>query len=159
LTRWRGWLPTLLADRRGATAMTFAVSFLAFLGLVGLATEAGSWYVGLIEAQNASDAAALAGARAAADANAAWANSPINGGTCVLTSCGDPMQRAANAAASDTAQRNGYSNTGSNGGFNYAVRTPTPLSSLSDALSQSQPAGVHAWLVNEVQISVAVTKT
>ena len=68
LTRRLGWLPALLADRRGVTAFTFAVTFLVFLGMVGLATEVGSWYVGWIQAQNAADAAALAGARAAADA-------------------------------------------------------------------------------------------
>jgi Flp pilus assembly protein TadG len=53
-------------DRRGVTAIVFAVSATALLGVVGLATEVGAWYLGRIQAYNVADAAALAGALAAA---------------------------------------------------------------------------------------------
>jgi len=59
-------LPSLLLnfgrDRRGAVAATFGITALTFFGLVGLATEVGSWYVAHRKAQNAADAAAMAGA-------------------------------------------------------------------------------------------------
>src|SRR5262245_35180235 len=52
----------LLADRRGATAVTFAFASIALTGLVGLGAEAGNWYVMKRAGQNAADAAAIAGA-------------------------------------------------------------------------------------------------
>ena len=151
LTRRVGWLPTLLADQRGVTALTFAVTFLVFLGMVGLATEVGSWYVGWIQAQNAADAAALAGARAAADTNATYANA---NGLCTSSACGDPMQAAANSAAVNAALQNGYSRGGSAGGFSFTVNTPAPSNSYVNGA-----AGTSSWLVNEVQINVAVAAT
>jgi hypothetical protein len=54
----------LRADRSGATATVFAVSAIVIMGFVGLATEAGSWYLGRRDAQLAADAAAQAGALA-----------------------------------------------------------------------------------------------
>ncbi|MFO1036218.1 MAG: pilus assembly protein TadG-related protein [Geminicoccaceae bacterium] len=63
-------LPAALrCDRRGATALIFAVSAMAFFGLVGLGTEAGTWYLARRSAQNAADAAALAGAVAIQQSN------------------------------------------------------------------------------------------
>ena len=151
MTRRVGWLPTLLADQRGVTALTFAVTFLVFLGMVGLATEVGSWYVGWIQAQNAADAAALAGARAAADANATYANA---NGLCTTTECGGPMQAAANSAAINAALQNGYSPGGSTGGFSFTINTPAPSSGYVNGA-----AGASSWLVNEIQINVAVAAT
>lgn len=146
----RPCLSTLLLDRRGVTAIAFAISLLPFLGLVALATEVGSWYVGWIQAQNAADAAALAGARAAADANAL---SAATNGPCLSAACGAPMQAAATDAALDTAHRNGYSAQGSSGGFSYSVATPAVSSTFVDTL------GANSWLVNEVQITVNVAAT
>lgn len=45
--------------------MVFAVSAVAILGVVGLATEVGSWYLAREQAYNTADAAAIAGALAA----------------------------------------------------------------------------------------------
>lgn len=120
----RRFPPTHVLDRRGVTAIAFAISLLPFLGMVALATEVGGWYVAWIQAQNAADAAALAGARAAAEANAAWA---ATNGPCLSAACGAPMQAAATDAAFDTAHRNGYSAQGSNGSFSYTVTTPAPV--------------------------------
>ena len=140
----RMWPLRLFTDRRGATAMMFSVSALAVLGLVGLATEVGTWYLAWSRAQNAADAAALAGALAAAASNAA--NGPCTTGS----TCATAIQSAANSAATDTARRNGYTNGAVNGEFTYTVSTPTPSLSLGSTSS---------WLINEVQIAVAVNQT
>ncbi len=51
-------------DRRGATALVFAFGGIGLVGLVGLGTEGGSWYMERRHGQNAADAAAIAGALA-----------------------------------------------------------------------------------------------
>jgi Flp pilus assembly protein TadG len=80
-------LPGLSADRRGVTAMVFAISATAILGIVGLATEAGTWYVARAQAYNVAYSAAIAGALAG--------------------SAGGDAD-AAEAAASDLVTRSGY---------------------------------------------------
>src|SRR3954453_20272875 len=52
----------LRGDRRGATAVLFGISAVVVVGMVGLGTEGGSWYVTRRDAQNAADTAAYAGA-------------------------------------------------------------------------------------------------
>ncbi len=52
----------LAGDRRGATAMAFAISASALLGFVALGTEVGNWYTVRSSVQSAADAAAVAGA-------------------------------------------------------------------------------------------------
>ena len=52
----------LLRDRRGAVTAILGLSALTFLGLIGLATEAGYWYAAHRGGQNAADAAAITGA-------------------------------------------------------------------------------------------------
>lgn len=54
----------LAGDRHGVTALTFAVSAVVLLGFVALATEVGIWYLTRVQAYNAADAAAIAGALA-----------------------------------------------------------------------------------------------
>jgi Flp pilus assembly protein TadG len=56
----------LAGDRRGVTAVMFAVSAMVVLGFVGLAAEGGTWYFEKRHGQNAADAAAIAGALALA---------------------------------------------------------------------------------------------
>ena len=56
----------LAADRRGVTAVIFAVSAVAMIGFVGMAAEGGTWYLEKRHGQNAADAAAIAGALALA---------------------------------------------------------------------------------------------
>jgi Flp pilus assembly protein TadG len=53
-------------DRRGVSALVVTVAMVPLLGMVGLGTEVGSWYVVRRNAQNAADAAAIAGATALA---------------------------------------------------------------------------------------------
>jgi Flp pilus assembly protein TadG len=58
------------ADRRGATAIVFALGATVLLGLVGLGTEGGTWYLEKRHGQNAADAAATYGALALASNSA-----------------------------------------------------------------------------------------
>jgi Flp pilus assembly protein TadG len=51
-------------DRRGATAWLVMIAMIPLLGMVSLGTEVGSWYAIRRNAQNAADAAAIAGATA-----------------------------------------------------------------------------------------------
>lgn len=55
-------LATFGRDRRGATAVVFALTAVAVVGMAGLGTEGGSWYLTRRDAQNAADPAAYAGA-------------------------------------------------------------------------------------------------
>lgn len=79
------WCPPrhggLMTDQRGAVALMFAVSLVAVLGIIGLATEVGTWYVARAQQYNAADAAALAGALAGPSdaASAATAIATVNG--------------------------------------------------------------------------------
>src|SRR5262249_27240479 len=61
----------LLAGGRGATAVIFAATSVALMGLVGLGAEAGNWYVMKRHGQNGADAAAVAGALTLATASGA----------------------------------------------------------------------------------------
>jgi Flp pilus assembly protein TadG len=47
-------------DRRGATSLRFAASGFALMGLVGLGTESGTWYLAKRRGQNAADSEAIA---------------------------------------------------------------------------------------------------
>jgi Flp pilus assembly protein TadG len=78
----------LAADRRGVTAMFFAVIAVSLLGFVSLATEVGTWYLTRSAADNAADASAIAAALVVA------ANPSTPG--------------IATDAATDTASDNGY---------------------------------------------------
>lgn len=55
-------LARLQRSRRGAVAVGFGVAVVGFLGLAGIATEAGYWYSAHRKGQNAADAAAIAAA-------------------------------------------------------------------------------------------------
>jgi Flp pilus assembly protein TadG len=82
--RWGRLAGGLAADRRGVTAMFFAVIAVSLLGIVSFATEVGTWYLTRSAADNAADASAIAAALAIS------ANAP-------------PQD-----AATDTASDNGY---------------------------------------------------
>src|SRR5579864_5872726 len=61
------WLRLLAArfgvrDRRGVTSLFVAVSMTTLVGLIGMGTEVGGWYLEKRHGQNAADAAAWAGA-------------------------------------------------------------------------------------------------
>ena len=81
-------------DRRGASAWVVMVAMVPLLGMVSLGTEVGSWHVTRRHAQNAADAAAIAGATALAvndptgpvTAGQAFANSNgfVTGGGCLF---------------------------------------------------------------------------
>ena len=82
-------------DRRGAAAWAVTIAMVPLLGMVSLGTEVGSWHVTRRHAQNAADAAAIAGATAlvvndptgAVTAGQAFANSNgfATGGGCPST--------------------------------------------------------------------------
>ena len=74
------------SDRRGATAIVFALGATVFLGLVGLATEGGTWYLEKRHGQNAADAAAISGALALASQQSGSA--AVNTATAIATSNG-----------------------------------------------------------------------
>src|SRR5262249_62168563 len=61
-------------DRRGVSAWVATIAMVPLVGMVSLGTEVGSWYVIRRHAQNAADAAAIAGATALA------VNDPTPGG-------------------------------------------------------------------------------
>jgi Flp pilus assembly protein TadG len=93
-------LAKLAGDRRGITSIAFGITAVAILGLAGLGTEAGAWYVLKQRGQNTADAAAVAGAMALAL---------------------DEGSTGAIATATDVAGRNGYSNGGA---VSVTVNTP-----------------------------------
>ena len=63
-------IQSVRSDRRGATAVVFALGATALLGLVGFATEGGTWYLEKRHGQNAADAAATYGALALTNGSA-----------------------------------------------------------------------------------------
>jgi Flp pilus assembly protein TadG len=64
LTYIRGWgtKDRVIKDRRGAMSLLFAASAVGLLGMAGLATETGTWYLAKRLAQNAADGGAISGA-------------------------------------------------------------------------------------------------
>lgn len=81
------WPVSALRDRRGVTAPLFAAISVSLLGIVGLGTDAGLWYLAQAQAQSAADAAALAGALSLAEGSG---------------------QTAASTAATSVAGQNGF---------------------------------------------------
>src|SRR5208282_5538067 len=105
--------PRLARDRRGATALAFAVSAIVILGFAGLGTEVGIWYLVRRQAQGAADAASIAGALAAYEA---------------IASCsGADPSAAAVAAANSLFPMNGFSAGGNTLGT-VTIVPPTYLS-------------------------------
>src|SRR5215469_9947604 len=105
LGQWR----TLLADRRGATAVMFAITSIALMGLVGLGAEAGNWYVMKRHGQNAADAAAIAGALTLGTASGA-------------SGCTTSLQTTAGASGTTVASANGF--TSGTGGVTVTAQAP-----------------------------------
>ena len=113
LRQWRQSRPflgrRLLTDRRGATAVMFAVTSIALAGLVGLGAEAGNWYVMKRAGQNAADAAAIAG--------------PLTLGTASGASgCTASLQTTAATSGTSVASANGF--TSGSGGATVTVQAP-----------------------------------
>ena len=109
----------LSGDRRGATAVLFALGATALLGFAGLATEGGSWYLEKRHGQNAADAAAIAGALA------------FNSGQSVTTS--------GNKAAELIGYTSGVTIT--TGVFNSGAYTAnaTPANAVRAVVTKAQP--------------------
>jgi Flp pilus assembly protein TadG len=92
LSRFPARMPILaVRDRRGALAMTLVISMPTLIGLIGLGTEVGGWYVGKRHGQNAADGAAMAGA---------------------LMLAGGSNSAAAKTAAREEATNNGFTTGG-----------------------------------------------
>lgn len=79
-------------NERGAVSLLSAVSIVSLIGFIGLATEAGSWYLSNRQGQNAADASAVAGA---------------------MTLATSSNHASTLAAAYGTATRNGFTTGGS----------------------------------------------
>ena len=103
-------LADFVRDRRGATAVLFGVSAVVVVGMVGLGTEGGSWYVTKRDAQNAADTAAYAGA-----VRLSMAQSSLALGIT-------PARVQALDTARDTSTRNGFTT----GTANATVSPATP---------------------------------
>jgi Flp pilus assembly protein TadG len=123
--------PGVLRDRRGAIALVFAVSAILLIGFVGLATEAGMWYLVRREAQTAADASAIAGVLAADEASSGNADF------------------AAQSAATALAETNGF--TAGTSSIGTVTVTPTYLPASYAYTSNS---GVSTQL-NQVQVSIS----
>lgn len=109
-TIWR----SALINQRGISSLLFAGSMVGFLGMVGLGTEAGSWYLARRHGQNAADAAAMAGA---------------------LMLASTSSSQAVQAASAGNATSNGYT-TG--GGVSVSVYTPPQSGSYAGNASAVQ---------------------
>jgi Flp pilus assembly protein TadG len=112
-------------DRRGATAITFAVTATALIGFAAIATEAGGWYLTRRSAQNAADAGARAGALA-------LVLGPAAGRAAQIT-----------ASAADLAGQNGFT---ADGATTLTVNNPPVVgahvgdgSAVEVTISQRQP--------------------
>ncbi len=105
-------LAGFVRDRRGATAVLFGITSLVVVGMVGLGTEGGSWYVTRRDAQNAADTAAYAGA----------VRLSLAQGTLAQTL--DAARVQASATTTDNATRNGFTTGGAD-----TVTTNIPPSS------------------------------
>lgn len=103
----------LLGDRRGVAVALFAVTGIGVIGMVGLGTEAGLWYLTRRNAQNAADSAAYAGAVRLSLAQSTLGLG-LSGG-----------QTQARDAATDTASQNGFS-AGTANGMVTSVTVNTP---------------------------------
>ncbi len=123
-------MPSGTRKERGQALIIFALGVAALMGFVALAIDVGLVFESRRSAQNAADAAALAGASAL----------PANGASAV-------------SLAQDWAQRNGFQN-GKNG---VTVKVTTPYngdpSKIEVAITTSQPA-VFAVLVGEKSFPV-----
>jgi Flp pilus assembly protein TadG len=116
-------LRSLREDRRGATAIVFALGATALFGLIGLATEGGSWYVEKRHGQDAADAAATAGALALASGSA---------GSAAVTD------------ATSIATLNGYTSGTSNGTTTFVSINYGTYSSGSFTPNTGSPNAVKA---------------
>jgi Flp pilus assembly protein TadG len=123
-------LRAVLRDRRGATALVFAGSAVSVFGLVALATEGGNWYFTQRNARSAADMAAMAGAA-----------------SYLRTTAG--KSAAAEAAARDTAGRNGFV-TGAGTNVDVKVESWTPPSPPFPAGTSALPGTVRVTIVQTV---------
>ena len=153
----RAWLRLtcrrLSADRRGVTAVMFAVAALAVLGFVGLAAEGGTWYLEKRHGQNAADAAATAGALAIA-------NNPITGASTTLTRS-ELASPSALAAATATGANYTSSNVGItvgtfSGGTFTANSSGTAVAVQANVTTTLSPQFSAAFL-SQTQIPISET--
>src|SRR3954462_4950946 len=105
-------LRLLWRDRSAVTAIAFGLSLTVVIGMVGLGTEAGTWYLTRRNAQNAADPAAYAGA-----VRLAFAQNGLVPPVALAAA-----QTQAIAAATETAQRNLFTT----GTANTTVTVNTP---------------------------------
>jgi Flp pilus assembly protein TadG len=131
--RWalRSRLGAALRDRRGATAVVFALAGTAVIGMVGLGTEGGTWYLTRRDAQNAADTAAYAGAVRLTSSQTALALTLASARTQAI------------AAATDTATQNSFTT----GTSSTTVTVNTP------------PVAPSAYAGNSTAVQVIIQRT
>jgi Flp pilus assembly protein TadG len=120
-----------LIDRRGATAVVFALAGTMVIGFVGLGTEGGTWYLTRRDAQNAADAAAYAGA-------VRLSSTQANLGIALASA-----RTQAVATATDTATQNSFTT----GASSTAVTVNTP------------PVAPSAYAGNITAVQVTIQRT
>lgn len=146
----------LRRDRRGASAVAFAASAMVIMGFVGLATEGGLWYLGRRNAQNAADAAAVAGALAVtynanaetAAANSAASNGFPNTGNTTVTTIVTP------ATVTDTAKVQ-VTVTQQMTPYISAVFTTTPVTVGATAIAQVKVTGAACVLSTSGDLTIS----
>lgn len=153
-----GRLAALRRDRRGATAVIFGVTAVAVVGMVGLGTEGGSWYLTKRDAQNAADPAAYAGAvrMALAQGTLGFALNPAARGQARTTAVANATANGFTTGTANTVVTvNTPPATGPNAGNNTAVEViiqrtrPRQISGLFLASNPTIGArGVAAVLPN-----------
>lgn len=114
-----------LTDRRGATAVVFALAGTIVIGFVGLGTEGGTWYLTRRNAQNAADAAAYAGAVRLSSTQTNLGISLANARTQAV------------AAATDTATQNSFT-TGTSSTIVTVATPPVAPSSFAGNITAVQ---------------------
>ncbi|PPQ26553.1 pilus assembly protein TadG-related protein [Rhodopila globiformis] len=155
--------------RRGSIATLFALLAVVICGLAALGSEVGTWYVIKRDAQNAADAAALAGAVQLAQANALTlagisAGQIANAGTSAV-SFANQNGFCTNGATSCMSQGSPQTvavTVGSYSGGTFSPNTPgSGNPAVQVVITQTQP-GIFAALFGQSSISIqasAVART
>lgn len=154
----RTLLNALRRDRKGASAVAFAASAMVIMGFVGLATEGGLWYLGRRNAQNAADAAAVAGALAAtynanattAAINSATSNGFPNAGDTAVTVTLTPATTTETAKVQVTV-------TQAMTPFISAIFTSTPTTVGATAMAQVKSTGTACVLSTSGDLTISGT--
>jgi Flp pilus assembly protein TadG len=169
---------TLPRDRRGVTALVFAVCATFLLGFVALATEAASWYLARLQAYNVADAAAIAGALAAgfqvgASGNPATYSSDLSAtaeaaATYVATINGFTTGQSSLAGATNVNVSASYNQTAGTSQVSISMSFIPLLASvvnsstifvMASAVAQLEPVGYACALSLEGDLTITIAQS